>query len=91
MVEVGNTVVNHRVLAKLIEGNPEFTGQNIRLLSCNTGVSCNGIAQNLANKLNVDVKAPNDFLWIYPNGEITIGAIQYINTGEFILFQPKRK
>ena len=56
-VEIGDLTVSHRVLANLISLNPQFTGQPIRLLSCNTGKLANGFAQNLANKLGVQVYA----------------------------------
>ncbi|HTI72502.1 MAG TPA: RHS repeat-associated core domain-containing protein [Candidatus Limnocylindria bacterium] len=87
-VEVGDALVNHRVLARLIEQNPEFAGQEIRLLSCNTGSLPNGFAQNLANKLGVAVEAPNDIIWAYPDGTLTIGATAEANTGSFVRFLP---
>ena len=55
--------VDSKLLSKIIENNPQFTGQNIRLLSCSTGACDTGIAQNVANRLNVEVSAPNDVLW----------------------------
>ena len=57
---IGEKVADHRKLAALIEASEEFTEQNIRLLSCETGDISNGIAQNLANKLGVPVSAPTD-------------------------------
>ena len=61
-------LANHRVLAGLIESNSQFTGQSIRLLSCNTGATNSGFAQDLANKLNTTVVAPNRFLWATESG-----------------------
>ena len=34
-------------------GWPDFTGQNIRLMSCNTGQGSNSVAQGLADVLGV--------------------------------------
>jgi hypothetical protein len=68
----GPMLVDHRVAARLIQQSPGYTGQNIRLLSCSTGVSDTGFAQNLANKLGVEVTAPSDVLWAYPNGRMTV-------------------
>ena len=49
-------------------------GQPIRLLSCNTGSDPAGFAQNLANKLNVIVYAPNDYLWSWHDGHYEVAA-----------------
>jgi len=74
--------VNHRVLAKAIQNNPQFTGQPIRLLSCNTGACPTGFAQNLANKLNVPVSAPNKFIFgIEQNGRFGHGIFGGRNVG----------
>jgi hypothetical protein len=67
----------------------EFTGQPIRLLSCGTGALPNGLAQNLANKLGVTVIAPNDIIWAFPNGRLTIGPAPLTNTGSFLPFSPE--
>lgn len=67
-------LVNSRVAAQLIRRLPGYDGQNIRLLSCNTGSLSDGFAQNLANKLNVTVYAPNDTLWAWPSGYHAIAA-----------------
>jgi hypothetical protein len=75
--------VNHRVLARLIQNSPDYAGQNVRLLSCNTGSLPNGFAKNLANKMNVDVVAPNQLLFPQSNGKFiiaegrTIGGVTY--------------
>jgi RHS repeat-associated protein len=87
-VEIGANTVNHRVLAGLIERNPQFTGQPIRLLSCETGNLPQGFAQNLANKLGVPVSAPNDIIWAWPNGALSIGPTPAANTGAWKLFRP---
>lgn len=64
-------------------------GQPIRLLSCSTGGVDDGFAQNLANKLGVDVLAPTDLLWVRPNGSFTIGPFDLINSGQLKLYAPK--
>ena len=72
----GKTIaVNSRVAAKLIKAKGEHkNGQPIRLLSCDTGSSATGFAQNLANKLNVVVEAPTKTVWAYPNGRIIVAG-----------------
>lgn len=67
-----NVHMNWRALAQLIKRNKQFHKNGIRLLSCNTGSSKTGFAQNLANKLGVPVKAPDNLLWAYPNGKMII-------------------
>jgi hypothetical protein len=94
MVEIGNYSVNHRVLANLIKRNPQFNGQPIRLLSCNTGELSNGFAKNLANKLGVSVTAPDNLIWAWPNGRLGVypmgsnGGPLLSSQGKMIPFTP---
>ena len=60
--------INSRVTARLIKQLKGYKGQDIRLLSCETGATIKGFAQSLANKLNVNVYAPNYLLWANPDG-----------------------
>jgi len=86
--------LNSRNAAKLIRANKDYHGQDIRLLSCNTGSTPYGFAQNLANKLNVTVWAPNNYLWAYQNGSYVIanknskGDGPGSSKGKFIKFVP---
>jgi len=92
----GSVLVDHRTSARLIQQQPGYTGQNIRLLSCNTGACDTGFAQNLANKLNVEVQAPTDLLWAYPNGKTVVapkgvnGLPDLSNTGKIKNFLPNK-
>lgn len=65
--------IDHCSLAKYIKKDTNYNGGPIRLLSCATGADAKGIAQDLANKLGVEVMAPSDILWAFPNGRLTIG------------------
>lgn len=49
--------------------------QQIRLLSCSTGKLPNGFAQYLTNKLGMDVLAPDEVLWAYPNGNMVVAPM----------------
>lgn len=86
--------VDSRVASRIISNSQSYNGQNIRLLSCNTGAVNNGFAQNLANKLNVTVSAPNNYLWAYPNGKMIVAGKlpnnlpDLGNIGNFIDFIP---
>ena len=68
----GPVLVDHRVAARLIQQSPGYNGQGVRLLSCSTGACDTGFAQNLANKLGVEVHAPTDLLWAYPSGKMLV-------------------
>ncbi len=57
-----------RVIANIIKHSKGYHGQDIRLLSCNVGMKPDGFAQNLANKLNVNVYASDTIYWAYPSG-----------------------
>ncbi|WP_408951235.1 hemagglutinin repeat-containing protein [Lysobacter sp. Hz 25] len=72
MTASGPMMVNQRVAARLIQQSPGYSGQPIRLLSCETGACDAGFAQNLANKMNVPVQAPTDIIWAYADGVMVI-------------------
>jgi hypothetical protein len=92
----GPALVDHRAAARLIKQQPGYNGQNIRLFSCSTGACNTGFAQNLANKLNVEVQAPTDLLWAYSNGKTLVapkainGQPDISNLGKIKVFLPKR-
>nr|DAG72376.1 MAG TPA: minor capsid protein [Caudoviricetes sp.] len=80
-----------RLLASIIRHSDGWNGQKIRLLSCSTGKQegddyC--FAEELANALGVEVKAPNDLLYIYPSGRISVGPT---GKGEIISFLPNQR
>ena len=84
----GGTNFGHRDLANMLLHDPDYAGGAVRLLSCKTGQLADGAAQNLANKLGVDVLAPTDTLWAFPDGGLVIGPFPNLNTGTFKLFVP---
>ena len=88
--------INSRTLAKMIKRNPQYKRKGVRLLSCSTGSSPSGFAQNLANKLGVPVSAPNKLFWSDNHGNHLVAARSKANprypsktdTGDFITFYP---
>lgn len=89
----GKYILDTETLAYIISGRKEFKGDNIRLLSCNTGKADkygNCVAQELANMLNVKVYAPIDDLNIYPDGSLTIGKQDLPENDGFKWFRPRR-
>lgn len=89
-----NTVsMDARELARIIMRDPNYRNkQSVRLLSCSTGVQppdgsyC--VAEQLANILGVQVKAPDDVLNIRPDGSFYVG---YWGTGDFQTFKPNQR
>ena len=61
-------IVDWREVAHIVKHLPGYHGQKIRLLSCNTGSTTTGFAQSLADKMNVEVIAPNKYLFANPDG-----------------------
>ncbi len=76
-------LVDHRVLARYIQGLPGYHGQPVRLVACNAGRLSNGLAQNLANKLGVEVSAANRPVAVYGNG-----FFRPTGWGSFSTFKP---
>ena len=77
--------IDHGTLSTFIQNSPDYAGGPIRLVSCSTGC---GVAQDLSDKLGVDVLAPTNTAWIHPSGAITVGPSPYVNSGSFELFSP---
>lgn len=62
----GIRTIFHHNLAEMIRNDQNRSGKLVILGACNTGVLVNGkpsFAQQLANKLGVDVTAPLNFSW----------------------------
>ncbi len=72
-------MVDHRYVGRILKHSDSYTGQKIRLLSCNTGLLDNGFAQNLANYMNVEVIAPTKYIWAYSNGKHIVAGGNEIN------------
>lgn len=60
----------------------------IRLISCGTGSDTSKVAQSVADKLKVEVLAPTDTVWAYPDGKLVVGPDAKTNTGEWKSFTP---
>ena len=77
-----------REVANIIRHSESYHGEKIRLLSCSTGATDNGFAQQLANALGVEVEAPTDILIVYPSGTYKIGLH---GEGRMRIFKPSGK
>lgn len=65
-----------------------YDGKAIRLISCGTGSSNVTTAQKIANQLEVEVLAPTDTVWAYPNGKLVVGPDAKTNSGTWKSFTP---
>lgn len=87
-------ILDTKSLAFIISSRGDCHGENIRLLSCSTGKRDkhgNCVAQELANRLGVDVYAPIDQLNIHPDGKLTVGKRTRLSEEDgFIWFHPKK-
>ena len=95
----GDTVdeFSAREMAQYIKASPRYEqGKTIRLISCSAGAKENGLAQQLADELNVAVIAPTETLYVTTTGDMYItdsvlGQFEKINTGEWKTFFPRRR
>ena len=71
--------------AEILKNSPDYEGRPIRLIVCEAGADGSVVAQTLANKLGVEIMAPTDVVYVYPDGTIKIGRY---NTGTWKIFKP---
>ncbi len=65
----GRTVtLSHNAFARLLKESDKLTKKKIRLLSCNTGSISRGFAQGLADRLNIEVLAPQGYVAVDKHG-----------------------
>ena len=80
-----------RLLAEVIRHNPNYHGENIRLLCCSTGLQVDGaycFAEELANALGVTVEAPNMEVFTDKKGGIKVGEY---SEGQMIPYEPNKR
>ena len=68
--------------ARMVEGSPTWNDRPLRLMSCHTGSG--DYAQQLADRLQVPVYAPTDYLCVYSDGTSEI-----LHGGTWKRFEPK--
>ncbi|WP_446224377.1 hypothetical protein ACTWPB_04050 [Nocardia sp. IBHARD005] len=71
---VDGTSLSAADLAALVRADPNWNGEPIHLFSCNTGQESDGFAQQLATELGVDVYAPTELAWGYPDGSSVVSS-----------------
>lgn len=86
-----NSNMSPRLLASIIRHSEGYNGQEVRLLSCNTGVQVDGgycFAEELANALGIAVYAPNDLIFFRKDGTFYIGEN---HDGAILKFKPNER
>jgi len=82
VIQGGNYVgLSSRSLGNYINSLPDYSGQPVCLVACSAGATTNGLAQNLANKLGVDVLASTEAVYVYQSGA-------FWTPGQWIVFSP---
>lgn len=90
-VECFNSEIDARTLARVIRGRKDYDGGDVRLLACSTGKidgDGNCVAQELADSLGVRVSAPNDTLYVNPDGSFYVGRH---GNGSMVEFTPRKE
>lgn len=90
-VKCFNSEIDAKTLARVIRGRKDYDGGDVRLLACSTGRiddKGNCIAQELADRLGAKVSAPNDTLYVNPDGSFYIGRR---GNGSMVEFTPRKE
>jgi hypothetical protein len=58
--------VNGGQIVDAVRANPNYNGEDLRLMVCHSGADSSGIAQQVANELGVTVRAPTDMVGTRP-------------------------
>lgn len=91
ITEMYGVKVDYETIWDVVRGRADYTGEDIRLLSCNAGVAnekgfC--VAQALADYSGKKVMAPTGLLYLHPDGSITINVR---SDGSMATFEPRRR
>ena len=92
--------------AEAIRNSNSYSGGNIRVISCQAGAKEDGVAQRLANELNVSILAPTEIVNIDEDGNMFVSDNEILadiwyhasveerakikETGEWKLFEPQK-
>ncbi|MEO7731824.1 MAG: hypothetical protein ABIY55_12680 [Kofleriaceae bacterium] len=81
--------IDHRALATYLQ-KQGLTGKRVRLIACESGQNPHAVAQDLANKLKVDVVAPTRTAWIDGQGTVGVGEAN-LHEGTWRPFKPQKE
>ena len=89
-VRIGADRLTADDLAALVEADPNWHGEPIRLLACETGQKADGFAQRLADRLGVTVHAPTEMVGIDPDGNVYVASLTVNEAGMRVPGPPGR-
>ncbi|ASO18473.1 hypothetical protein FHR81_002881 [Actinoalloteichus hoggarensis] len=69
-VFIGDQTLTAAEFADVVRADPDWNGEAIRLLSCDTGGLPDGFAAQLARELGVEVLAPTEMGWVGADGSV---------------------
>ncbi|MBB5910294.1 hypothetical protein [Actinoalloteichus hymeniacidonis] len=69
-VFIGDQTLDAAGFADIVRADPDWNGEAIRLLSCDTGGLPDGFAADLARELGVEVLAPTQMGWANADGSL---------------------
>ncbi|GAB3252024.1 hypothetical protein [Kineosporia babensis] len=75
-------------VAKLILNNADYAGGPVRLVPGAAGGTPDEAAQALADRLGVQVLAPNNTVHAFDSGRLVVGPSPLVPTGEWVTFEP---
>ncbi len=76
--------------ADILRKSGLYKGGNIRLISCEAGKNGAITAQWLANELGVQIMAPTELVYVYPDGRMIVSSDGLTEDGEWVIFKPER-
>jgi hypothetical protein len=77
--------LNVEQTASMIEANPDWGQRPVTLFGCSSGAG--DFAQDLADRLDVDVTAPTDVVQVRPDGSTVVGS--FLHPGEWVTYTPR--
>lgn len=80
-----------RTLARLILDDADYNGAPIRLIPGAVGGAPARAAQELADRLGVEVLAPNDTVFVFDSGRMVVGPSPLMPTGAWVTYSPGAK
>lgn len=87
----GNEIaMTPREFVEILKSSPVYEEKPIRLISCQAGAVDSFTAQYIANQLGVDVLAPTDIVFVYPDREIFVGPSIFQKTGTWKMYSPQK-
>ena len=79
---VGDRTLNAREVAELLRNDPNWNGQRVYVVGCDTGQRADGFAAQLARELGVEVVAPDRKGWSGEDGQLYSSSGQRDASGE---------